>query len=149
MAIETMTPKITLRLPLPPPELSPNARGRWERIEATTQYRADVILSVIEQAAKWPDHLPREGARYRITETYRIAGRRKRDVRNLFAAFKAAEDALGPPRRTNRNGWVAGASLIPGDDDSVLEHGAPRIERVETKAEECVIVVIEDITGDL
>ena len=80
---------ITLCLPLPPPELSPNARGRWERIKATAQYREDVILSVIAQGVKAPDH--REGARYRITETYRIAGNRRRDVRNLFAAFKADE----------------------------------------------------------
>lgn len=140
MVIETMA----LHLPLPPPELSPNARGRWERIKATAQYREDVILSVIAQGVKAPDH--REGARYRITETYRFADRRKRDVRNLFAAFKAGEDALGPPRRANtRSGWVAGAGLIPGDDDSVLEHGAPRIERVKTKAEECVIVEIEEV----
>ena len=135
--------KITLLLPQPPKELSPNARDRWARIKMTEQYRDAVILSVIQQGAR-PDHLPDEDGHYRLTETYRIAGKRRRDVRNLFAACKVLEDALCPPRRTNRGQWVSGAGILPGDDDSVLSHGAPRIERVKTKAEEGVLVEIEE-----
>lgn len=134
---------IVLALPLPPAALSPNARGRWERIKATESYRDMVIILARQACGGWQ---PREGAHYRMTETYRIAGRRRRDIRNLFAAFKAGEDALGPPRRTNRSAWVSGAGILPGDDDSVLEHGAPHIERVKTKAEECVLVEIEEIS---
>jgi len=80
-----------------------------------------------------------------MTETYRIAGRRKHDVRNLFAAFKVGEDALCPPRKTNNGNWVAGAGILPGDDDSVLEHGAPKIERVASKKDEGILVVIEAV----
>ena len=131
--------KITLLLPLPPKELSPNARlHHFPKAAAIRTYRAAVgFLSADKVAASltfgtWKRFLA-ENPRLRLTETYRIAGRRKRDVRNLFAAFKAGEDGL------------VDAGLLPGDDDSVLEHGAPRIERVKTKAEEGVLVVIEEI----
>ena len=83
-------------------------------------------------AGTWQRFL-KEGPRLRMTETYRIAGNRKRDVRNLFAAFKAGEDGL------------VDAGILPGDDDSVLEHGAPKIERVALKKDECVVIKIEEI----
>jgi len=129
---------IVLRFPLPPPELSPNASSpwspgaKWFRINARKQYRRDVALACLEHCGANPfARLLLGGPRYRMTETYRIAGKRKQDVRNRFAAFKAGEDGL------------VDAGVLPGDDDSCLEHGAPRIERVRTKEEECVVVEIE------
>ena len=127
--------KITLLLPLPPKELSPNARNRWARINMTKQYRTAAHLAgtVFRYQDDWISPIYYGVGRYRLTEIYRIAGKRQHDVRNLFAAFKAGEDGL------------VDAGLLPGDDDSVLEHGAPRIERVKTKAEEGVLVEIEEI----
>jgi len=125
--------KITLLLPLPPKELSPNAskpwssNARWFHIDARKEYREMVALCCFGQRVA-------TGKRYRLTETYRFADKRKRDVRNLFAAFKAGEDGL------------VDAGILPGDDDSVLEHGSPSIERVKTKAEEGVLVEIEEIS---
>ena len=140
--------KITLVLPLPPKELSPNAstpwsaNARWFHVNARKQYRRDVGTESMGKlmgsgtAGTWRRFL-KEKPRLRLTETYRFADKRKRDVRNLFAAFKAGEDGL------------VDASILPGDDDSVLEHGAPRIERVKTKAEEGVLVEIEEIACHL
>ena len=123
--------RLRLRFPLPSKELSPNARlHHFPKAEAVKGYRA-VVQCMTVLATHWKGD---KGKRYLMTETYCIAGRRKRDVRNLFAAFKAGEDGL------------VDAGLLPGDDDSVLEHGAPRIERVKTKAEEGVLVVIEEIS---
>jgi crossover junction endodeoxyribonuclease RusA len=119
-----------LILPLPPKELNPNARLHYyPKAEAVLAYRRDVYVYVCQQS---PNRSVLAPTRARMTETYLIAGKRKRDVRNLFAAFKAGEDGL------------VDAGLLPGDDDSVLEHGAPRIERVKSKAEECVVVEIEE-----
>jgi len=124
--------KITLSLPLPPPALSPNARLHFqEKGRITKAYR--------QMAKVWGKEFLHRGQRpcydgtVRLTETYRIAGKRRHDVRNLFAAFKAGEDGL------------VDAGILPGDDDSVLEHGPPRIERVKTKAEEGVLVEIEEV----
>jgi len=141
-----MDKRITLLLPLPPKELSPNARGLWDRIEATREYRDTVYYDALRQlgprAEYWRCSII--GKRLRLTETYRIAGKRQHDIRNLFAAFKAGEDALGPVRYW-RGTPILGTGLLIGDDDSVLEHGPPRIERVKTKAEEGVRVIIEEI----
>jgi hypothetical protein len=138
--------KIGFTFPLPPKELSPNARDRWARIKMTEQYRDAVILCTRQQRDSLDGWEVWNVGRCRLTETYRIAGKRRRDVRNLFAACKTLEDALCPARKTNYGNWVSGAGILPGDDDSVLEHGAPRIERVKTKAEEGVLVEIEEIS---
>jgi len=132
---QTAKARIVLLLPLPPKELSPNARlHHFSKAAYTLEYRTEVrmlayhndILQVYRDSGLIPK-------RARLTETYRIAGKRKRDVRNLFAAFKAGEDGL------------VDAGILPGDDDSVLEHGAPKIERVTSKKDECVVVDIEEI----
>ena len=125
------TIKLTLTLPLPPRELSPNARlHHFPKAEVTKEYRRRVYIQCMIQRGEWGR---RETGRYLVTETYRFADRRKRDVRNLFAAFKAGEDGL------------VDAGIIPGDDDSVLIHGSPRIERVASKKDEGILVVIEAV----
>jgi len=126
----TMVTKVVLTFPLPPKELNPNARLHYfPKAEETKGYRA-VIQCLAVLATRWKAY---KDTRYRLTETYRIAGKRKRDVRNLFAAFKAGEDGL------------VDAGILPGDDDSVLEHGAPKIERVASKKDEGVLVMIEEL----
>jgi len=131
--------RISFLLPLPPRELSPNfnspwaPKAKWFRINARKQYRRDVGLEVRQYVSGMWLRFLAQNPRLRLTETYYIAGRRKRDLRNLFAAFKAGEDGL------------VDAGILLGDDDSMLEHGPPRIERVKTKAEEGVRVIIEEI----
>ena len=127
--------KITLTFPLPPKELSPNARLHYQaKAKVTRRYRKDCGWNGLAELMNWEDNDAWRPAKVRLTETYRIAGKRKRDVRNLFAAFKAGEDGL------------VDAGILPGDDDSVLEHGAPKIERCALKKDECVLVEIEEIT---
>ena len=134
-----MPMKLTLTFPLPPDDLSPNARVHYlakARAAATYRKSAKLLsrskLNASGTSETWFRFLEEE-PQLRLTETYRIAGKRKRDVRNLFAAFKAGEDGL------------VDAGIIPGDDDSVLEHGAPKIERVASKKDEGILVVIEAV----
>ncbi|RPJ39946.1 MAG: hypothetical protein EHM35_00905 [Planctomycetaceae bacterium] len=134
-----MTTRIELLLPLPPKELNPNARlHHFPKAKATKQYRELVRAEAMSQTTPvqrddWRRWEVPYATRLRLREVYRIAGKRKRDVRNLFAAFKAGEDGL------------VDAGILPGDDDSVLEHGPPKIQRVSGKKDECVVVVIEAI----
>ena len=134
-----MPDKITLILPLPPAALSPNAsspwnpKAKWFRIDARKQYREACSWCGFAEIMGWKLNEGWNPARVRMTETYRISGKRKRDVRNLFAAFKAGEDGL------------VDARILPGDDDSVLEHGPPKIQRVPLKKDEGVLVEIEEI----
>ena len=126
--------KLILTLPLPPKELSPNARLHYQaKAKVTRRYRRDCGWNGLAELMNWEDNDAWRPTRVRLTETYRIAGKRKYDVRNLFAAFKAGEDGL------------VDAGIIPGDDDSVLEHGAPKIERVASKKDEGILVVIEAV----
>ena len=126
-----MTGTLTLHLPLPPAALSPNARKHY-------MAKANVVADARELARCLAilgrgDWTPLPGAVYRLTETYCIAGKRRHDVRNLYAAFKAYEDGL-----------VDGGVLLD-DSDAVLVHGAPSIQRVKTKVEEGVLVEIEEV----
>jgi len=128
---QTAKARIKLLLPLPPKELSPNARPHYySKAQAVQKYRIEVYVCACQST---PDRRTLLNTKVRMTETYRIAGKRKRDVRNLFAAFKAGEDGL------------VDAGILPGDDDSVLEHGAPKIERVASKKDEGVLVMIEEL----
>ena len=132
---QTAKARIELRLPLPPKELSPNARLHYQaKAKAAKRYRWEVFAASLKHCGATPiARILLGGPPYRLTETYRFADRRKRDVRNLFAAFKAGEDGL------------VDAGIIPGDDDSVLIHGSPRIERVASKKDEGILVVIEAV----
>jgi len=132
---QTAKARIVLLFPLPPKELSPNARLHYQaKAKAAKRYRWEVFAASLKHCGASPiARILLGGPPYRLTETYRIAGKRKRDVRNLFAAFKAGEDGL------------VDAGILPGDDDSVLTHGAPKIERVALKKDECVVVEIEEI----
>lgn len=127
------TPPLTLLLPLPPKELNPNQHvSYWRKAEEAAADRSLVHYLALEQAEQ--QGIPVGGAhdgRFRMTETYLIFGRYRRDIRNLFAAFKAGEDGL------------VDSGLIPGDDDKVLSHGAPSIERVTRREDDGVRVTIE------
>jgi hypothetical protein len=120
---------LTLRLPLPPAALSPNARlHHMAKANAVADARELARCLAILGRGGWKPVL---GARYRLTETYCIAGKRRHDLRNLMAAFKAYEDGL-----------VDGEVLL-GDDDTVIASVTGSIQRVG-KGEEGVLVTIEE-----
>ena len=127
---------LILDLPLPPPQLSPNARVHWAvRARHVKEYREMVYLEALAQKGDWlkskDEFIDSQSRLFHITETFRVYGTRKRDLDNLHASFKAGRDAL------------VDAGILVGDDDSVLEHGPPRIVRVSDKKESGVTVEIE------
>ncbi len=116
-----MTP-LVLRLPWPPPELSPNARVHWaEKQRATRDYRFECFASA---------------ANHRISETFArrpvrrrtplstpvtarvvfvVPDRRRRDLDNALASMKAAWDGL------------VDQGLLVDDDSKHLKLAAPEM----------------------
>ena len=83
---------LRLELPLPPPELSPNAGKKWNvhKINRITQKaQSDTIAYVREQM---PRGVPLEQAT--VTMTFVVPTRGRRDLDNLIAAAKPYKDGL-------------------------------------------------------
>lgn len=92
---------VTIELPFPPKELSPNSRpNRWEKAKAVREYRT---------AVGW---MAAPTGRYRATltppvsavVTFVVPTRHKRDLDNLLAMLKPAWDGL------------VDAGVLTGDD---------------------------------
>jgi crossover junction endodeoxyribonuclease RusA len=107
-----MTP-LVLRLPWPPPELSPNARpNRWAKARATAQYRAACYVDARSAAGPrrfWPQ--PPVTAKV----VFVVPDKRKHDLDNCMASIKAAFDAL------------VSVGLLVDDDSEHLRHAAPEM----------------------
>ena len=115
---------ITIRLPWPPKELSPNARVHWAKKAGVSQkYRQDArVLTLCEIASagiNWVEC-------YNVRLTFRPPDRRRRDLDNMLASIKAGIDGI--------------ADAIQVDDQYftlTLERGEP------TKGGEVVAVITE------
>lgn len=100
------TAALTLAFPWPPAALSPNSRGRWDRIKAVTAYRHECKVLALDVR----NLHRREGSvvtlvpPVRAVVTFIVPDRRKRDADNLIARFKPGFDAL------------VDAGLLEGDD---------------------------------
>ena len=98
---------ITLTLPFPPKELSPNARCAWQKKAAFVQsYRHEckiegfkALRSMMPVAPFMSKDLP-----YAVTITFVLKDKRRHDWDNLLASFKAGIDGL------------VDAGLLPDDD---------------------------------
>ena len=107
---------ITLTLPLPPKELSPNARVPWYvKSRAIKAYRYEVAIEALRQAPlRWMSP-PVEGPGVLPPITADVefwhATNRKRDEDNLRASLKTLWDGL------------VDARFLPGDDMSVFRLG--------------------------
>lgn len=98
--------EVIVCLPLPPRELSPNARVcRWRRIRRTRQYRRTAGLTALAAAGRrlsW--------ARAVAQATFYWPDRQRRDIRNAEASLKAAYDG------------IVDAGVIVDDQAEALEH---------------------------
>lgn len=103
-----MSDRLVIELPLPPKELSPNARVHWARkAKRTRAYRDEANLrtraaSVHLRKLPWP--------RATAHLTFYWPDKRRRDVRNAEHAMKAAYDG------------IVDAGVIPDDDANTLRH---------------------------
>ena len=93
---------ITIILPPPPAECSPNARCGWRaKAAAVQQYRYDCKIDALDQVGSlkwaWGKPVP-------VTITFILKDKRRHDWDNLLASFKAGIDGL------------VDAGLLPDDD---------------------------------
>lgn len=81
---------LSITLPLPPRELSPNARAHWAtKARATKRYRQ---AACVEAVLAGVPAVPWTKATVQLRFHFRTAARRDRD--NLLASMKAAFDGL-------------------------------------------------------
>jgi len=86
---------ITIDLPWPPRELSPNARvHRMQRARVARQYRQDCAWATVE-AMGGIHRCPRvTGTALELVAEFRMPDRRWRDADNLLASIKPAIDGV-------------------------------------------------------
>jgi Holliday junction resolvase RusA-like endonuclease len=114
---------------LPPKELTPNRLSCWgARYRTGQEYHRAVYYSCMEARHKF-NSLPIRKAKLDLTFVF--AQKRKRDIDNLRASFKAGQDAL------------VNAGLIVDDSSEFLELGAINIEIDKTRAPLTIIELEE------
>lgn len=80
---------MSLLLPWPPKELSPNARVHWsKRAKAAKKYRRDCYLLAKAAGLQMPD------GKVLFSMTFYPPDSRRRDDDNLVAAFKSGRDGI-------------------------------------------------------
>jgi len=107
-------------LPLPPRELSPNARPHWAvKARAIRQYRETAYLSAlaVRPARPWQTA--------KVTACFFFRTRRRRDRDNLLASLKAAFDGIADARVVAND-----AGMIHMPVEQYVDRKNPRVEIV-------------------
>ena len=119
---------IEIKLPLPDRRLSPNARTHWRSKAAATKALRQAARDAAAIAMRSTDEpLPMGAAK--VTVTYRVADRRRRDRDNLLAMLKAAFDG------------IADAGLV--EDDADFTYAPVRLDVVGRNGDVGVSVEVE------
>jgi Holliday junction resolvase RusA-like endonuclease len=105
-------------LPLPPRELSPNARPHWAaKARAVRQYRETAYLSALAECRARPLRVAR------VTARFYFRTQRRRDRDNLLASLKPAFDGIADA------GVVANdAGMIHMPVEQYVDRIDPRVE---------------------
>ena len=105
-------------LPLPPRELSPNARPHWAaKARAVQRYREAAYLSALAERPVAP--LPVA----RVTSRFFFRTRRRRDRDNLLASLKPAFDGIADARVVAND-----AGMIHMPVEQYVDRRDPRVE---------------------
>lgn len=122
---DTETKELMLRieLPLPPKELSPNARVHYQvRARATREAKEQVYVAVLEQGRqKQFDHAT-------VTVIFVVPNRRRRDKGNLISSAKAYLDGL------------VEMGVIPDDKWETIEEVYPPVKYQKGKSQTIIEV---------
>ncbi len=117
---------LTLSLPLPPRELSPNARPHYmAKARAKKKYRRFAWATAVGANGGTGDRWPTATCQ----ATFYVRDRRRRDRDNLLASLKAAFDGLTDARIIEDD---AGLIHLPVQIDVDREN--PRVELLVTRA---------------
>jgi Holliday junction resolvase RusA-like endonuclease len=115
-----MGSSMVIVLPLPPRELSPNARPHWAvKARAVRCYREAAYLSAL---ASRPGR-PLQAAK--VTACFFFRDRRRRDRDNLLASLKPAFDGIADARVVTND-----AGLIHMPVEQCVDRRDPRVEIV-------------------
>lgn len=119
---------ITIRLPLPPRELSPNARVHWGRRHRHSKaYRA--IARVAAMEGTMDTALGLDWSHSEVKTTFYHRDKRKRDGDNLIAMMKSAYDGIADFLNVDDVGWIHVRI------ERLIDRSDPRVEVVLTKVE--------------
>lgn len=92
---------LTLTLPWPPKELSPNTRQHWRQLAAAKKkYR-----SLCADAALWQGAAPMEAQTLHVALTFFPPTRRAYDLDNLLARMKSGLDGLADVLGVDDSRW--------------------------------------------
>jgi hypothetical protein len=133
-------------VPLPPREVSQNARVHWSaRARATREYRR-TVADIVSAAARPAE--PIERCSIRVTGWINYGARgggvsRATDVPNLLGELKPAIDAL-QPERTDASGEHPGAGVIASDDRRVVTSITVTIREARTVDDEGVTITVTE-----
>ena len=104
---------LTLTLPWPPKELSPNARLHWSKLaRAKKSYRATCFWTAIQQGARRVD-----ATKLYLSLTFFAPSRRAYDLDNALARMKSGLDGLADVLGVDDKHWslsIARADEIGG-----------------------------------
>jgi crossover junction endodeoxyribonuclease RusA len=107
-------------LPLPPPELSPNARPHWAaKARAVRRYREAAYLSSLAERRARPMNVAK------VTARFFFRSRQRRDRDNLLASLKPAFDGIADARVVTND-----AGMIHMPVEQYVDRTDPRVEIV-------------------
>lgn len=99
---------LSMELPLPDPDLSPNSRVHYqERARATRDAKEEVIVAVLEKGR------PKPLDRATVTVTFVVPNKRRRDKGNLIASAKPYLDGLVTAGVITDDNWQAIEEVYP------------------------------------
>jgi crossover junction endodeoxyribonuclease RusA len=104
MGVATMT---RIVLPWPAKELSPNARGHWAK-QARFKKGARELAGWTACEAGWAQHGPfwEVADNLQITITFCPPDKRRRDLDNAIASFKASQDGIADALGIDDSKWA-------------------------------------------
>lgn len=115
-------PRLAFTLPLPPKELSPNARVHWRaKHNHTKAYRRDCGWTAKGALLEWEAEHHATTAMFPLRApvtahvTFVVPDKRRRDLDNLSASMKAAWDG------------IVDAGVLVDDSSEHLQHAAPEL----------------------
>jgi crossover junction endodeoxyribonuclease RusA len=101
MGVAAMT---RIELPWPAKELSPNARGHWAKM-ARFKKGARQLAGWTACAAGWASQQARSNIA-EITITFCPPDKRRRDLDNAIASFKASQDGIADALGIDDSNWA-------------------------------------------
>lgn len=97
--------KLTFKLPWPPKECSPNARGHWsKKAKAARAYRNECAYDALFFGAR---NMKLSDGPIGLDLAFFPPDRRRRDDDNIIASFKAGRDGLADALRVDDNRFEA------------------------------------------